>query len=352
MPFIAIIGLVLYLYDAGQVWHKPLFRDTKFFELRVHSRMQNKALIDLYDFDSIIMGSSFMFGMSYKEAQDKLGGKWVNMSMSGSSMHDKAVVLRYALAKKKINRLIVTLDWIASDYNSNTESFQYLYDDNEINNMKLYLNPKFILCALTWSNSKNCIGSEKSYQQIMHSNDISLEAKAGEMDWLKRNRNEKLDSLIIEYAKKTWSASPHEFDMSLNRKYIDENILSLVRHSRETQFYFFIPTYTRLVYRIREEAFDFYKWRVVMSYFIRESMKYPNVKVYGFDDLSYADNLGNYIDKTHYKTDLNSMQLDAIKNNTHLLTEKNIESYFDTMEQKIKDYDIQKLAKIIQDDKK
>lgn len=37
---------------------------------------------------------------------------------------------------------------------------------------------------------------------------------------------------------------------------------------------------------------------------------------------------------------MNSLQLSAIQNKTHILTLDNMESYFDTLEQKIQDYDI------------
>ena len=105
----------------------------------------------------------------------------------------------------------------------------------------------------------------------MQPNDISLERDIGERDWLKRNRNKKLDSLIMEYSKTTWSALPHEIDMKIHKNYIDENIFSLVRQNPTTKFYFFIPTHTRLIYRIKEEAFDFYKWRSVMSYLLKKA---------------------------------------------------------------------------------
>ena len=84
-----------------------------------------------------------------------------------------------------------------------------------------------------------------------------------------------------------------------------------------------------------------------LKWFVEESAKYPNVKVYGFDDLDYADNLANYCDDTHYNVDMNSMQLDAIANGTHILTPQNIDSYLATMESKIKSYDISPLIEQI-----
>ena len=78
-----------------------------------------------------------------------------------------------------------------------------------------------------------------------------------------------------------------------------------------------------------------------------KSQHLPNMKIYGFDDLDYADNIANYKDLTHYNVDMNSMQLDAIANGTHILTAQNIDNYLATMESKIKSYDISPLIEQI-----
>ena len=68
------------------------------------------------------------------------------------------------------------------------------------------------------------------------------------------------------------------------------------------------------------------------------------------DDLDYADDIRNYKDQAHYNIDMNSMHLDAIKNNTHILTTQNMDRYFELMEQKIRAYDLEPLIQIIKKD--
>ena len=92
----------------------------------------------------------------------------------------------------------------------------------------------------------------------------------------------------------------------------------------------------------------FYTWEKSLRYFITQSSNYKNVKVYGFDDLDYADDIANYKDLPHYNKDLNSIQLDAIKNQTNILTPQNIDQYLATMEQKIKSYDIKPFIKALE----
>ncbi|EAJ5682006.1 hypothetical protein BXA13_06775 [Campylobacter lari] len=85
----------------------------------------------------------------------------------------------------------------------------------------------------------------------------------------------------------------------------------------------------------------------MIIYLVDESQKYSNVKIYGFDDLDYADDIANYKDLTHYNIDMNEMQLDAIKNQTNILTPENMDEYFKIMEEKIKNYDLNPLIEQI-----
>ncbi|WP_416860394.1 hypothetical protein [Helicobacter ganmani] len=83
-----------------------------------------------------------------------------------------------------------------------------------------------------------------------------------------------------------------------------------------------------------------------LLWLVSEIEKYPNATLYGFDDIDYADKIANYKDLTHYNIDMNSMQLDAIRDNTHRLTSENIEEYLKIMKQKIQEYDVEPLVKI------
>ena len=146
-------------------------------------------------------------------------------------------------------------------------------------------------------------------------------------------------------------------------KYIKERIFVYVGQNPQIKFHFVLPTQSRFFwnipyywndgewlfgtdkYRSPNRYFD--DWAHTIKWFIQESAKYKNVRIYGFDDLDYADNLNNYFDARHYTEDMNSMQLDSIANGTNILTPQNIDSYLSTMESKIKNYDISPLIEQI-----
>lgn len=352
MPFLVIIVLFLYLYDPLQVYHKPYFRETTFFQLSGHSRWQSKGIIDFYDFDSIIMGSSMLMGTNVFEAESKLGGKWVNLTMPGSGLSDKKVVLHYALQHKALKDIIVSFDWFTETRDHDTSKFDYLYDDNPINDMKVYYDFKFVACALMWSKNPKCVGDQNDYRQIFRepSHITKQSVLDGAKEWFSKEYNQGVEKKILErlenLEKYPFNPIPHEIDYEKHKNYLYDNIIILAKNNPHTTFHLVIPAHTRMTYRLQVEVDDFYLYKNVLRYFVFLSKDISNIKIYGFDDLDYADNLGNYFDSTHYNDDMNSMQLDAIATQTHIVTSENIDAYLDTMEQKIYEYDIELPARI------
>ena len=94
------ISILLYIYDPFQFFHTPIFREKTFMgDMRVSAA----GIIDHYDFDSIIAGSSMLENTSIKEAEQIIGGKWVNFSFGGSRFEERFILLNYILKNKKKN---------------------------------------------------------------------------------------------------------------------------------------------------------------------------------------------------------------------------------------------------------
>ena len=99
------LGLI-YMYDPMQIFHKPYFRETTFL---MDMRRQALGIIKHYDFDSYILGTSMLENTSAKEANEKLGGNWVNISLSGSVFNERAVILNYLFAHKQPQSILYSL---------------------------------------------------------------------------------------------------------------------------------------------------------------------------------------------------------------------------------------------------
>ena len=118
-----VLCALLWLYDPLQVWHKPYFRDISFFR---DIRIQAKGIIKNYDFDSFILGTSMMENTLSKEAEQKLGGKWTNISIGGFRFNERAIILKYMLTHTKPKNIIYSLDgyWVANRTNDTKNYIQ------------------------------------------------------------------------------------------------------------------------------------------------------------------------------------------------------------------------------------
>ena len=340
LPVVVVLFGILWLYDPLQLFHKPIFRETTFFgDIRLAAR----GIIRYYDFDSVILGTSMLENTSAKEAGEKLGGKWVNLSLYGSAYNERAVILEYLFGYKKPQKIIYSLESFTIDTIKDSSRFDYLYDGNPLDDFKIYLNDKFMSCALEWKKSANCIGRRDLEELLKWSNHEDLKILFGGFEkWLKYGKKETI-AMLKNIKDTPFVVKKDNFDLEKQRSYIQTYVLDFVAENPQTQFYFIVPTYSRLGYRIGSDNFDnkaFYNRALNLKWFVQELEKYPNAKIYGFDTLDYADDVANYKDFTHYNVDMNSLHLDSIKQGKHILVSNNIDSYLKTMEDKIKNYDL------------
>lgn len=345
--FLALCAL-LWIYDPFMFFHKPYFREQTY-----HSdmRIQARGIIDFTDFDSVILGSSTLENTSAKEASSKIGGKWVNLSMGGAHPYERAVILKYLLKHKKIKRILYSFDTHAMILDKPRiipEIKTQLYSDDFSYKLLFYLNKKFIKCALSWSKSQECVGSTDKIPTEYY---LVCQQEAGFLNWCHYDRVSK----FLKQADKIYEPETFKGDIEKSKQLINKYILDFVRENPQTQFYFAISAYPTFYYRV---ALDYEyepnpkqhldKWSKILMWLVNEAQNLSNMKIYGFDDLELTNDTSNYIDEIHYRIGmpLNTIALDAIKDGTHILTPENIDEYLQTMENKIKAYD---LAPLIQE---
>lgn len=342
-----ILCVLLYLYDPLMFFHKPYFREQTYHN---DMRLAAKGIIDFSEFDSVILGTSMLENTSAKEASEKLGGKWVNLALNSARIYERENLLQHLFKRKEIKQVIYTLEsyFLVKGEFSEEANFKPLkLEYSFFEKMNTYFNKHFISCALKCSKEEKCVGKK----------DLNAFAK-----WYSVNRlgfhqwddNEKkmfFDELEI------YEQNGYEevyFDEVKIQNYIQEHILLYIRQNPQISFHFILPTQSRFFHKIpyfwnekRSSEQYFENWKKMVKWFVKESTRYKNVKIYGFDDLDYADNLDNYTDARHYNVDMNSMHLDAIAQQSHILTPQNIDEYFSVMQSKINAYDIKPFIKDI-----
>lgn len=357
---------LLWFYDPFWLFHKPLFRATTY-----HSdmRIQAKGIIDSAEFDSVILGSSMLENLSTKEAEEKLGGRWVNLSLHSSDFNERRVLLNYILKHKNIRKIIFSIDsYVLLNGDNSTiskridtkiymDSFWYMH-----NKLKYYFNKKFIKCALRWSKKIECVGDKKDLEHITRNDYRSNKQHfGGFINWgsWQKDTTARQYKEYLENNEHPKTAHTKQLNFDKQKAYLQQTILTIIKENPQIEFYLIYPPYPRFFYAIfppqemyhygRNGTEIFTEIKQILPYLAQEVANLENAKIYGLDNLDYADNIANYCDWAHHYLDMNSMQLDAIANSTNILTPQNIDSYLATMESKIRNYDIAPLIKEIKE---
>ena len=352
LPFVVIIFGLIYIYDPLQIFHKPYFREATFF---ADMRKQALGIIKHYKFDSYIIGTSMLETTSATQANQKIGGNFVNISLLNSYPNESAVVLDYIFQNQNPKHIIYSLDpfYNVKISKKDTSYFDYLYNKNPSDDIKIYLNKKMLKCIVLFLDKKECIGEYKIHNIASWYNK-NKHRFGGFDNWIKHKNDERVKPILLAIKNSKFHnlKKPNMINITKQQEYINQYLINFIKKYTNTEFSIIIPPYLKLFYVIENSFTDdnsifFYTWSEILKWFIKETSKLENVKVYGFDDLDYADDIANYNDLSHYNKDLNSIQLDAIKNQTNILTPQNIDQYLATMEQKIKSYDIKPFVDMI-----
>lgn len=256
--------------------------------------------------------------------------------MWGSTLNERNVVFSYLLQQKVIKNVITTLDWWVFSYENDASKFDFLYTNNIDDLLKMYVNEKNLKCARAWSRSEACVGKKFDiYNEsiVAWMDDDSMQYFGGLQNFIKSKGNREAKNLPkkpLEMGNITKS--------SKSTAMLSAPFIEILKSNSKTQFHIILPTYPRLFWALQGEKF-FKSWQQNILHFLNETASLPNVRIYGFDELDYADNIANFKDIQHYSPQLNVLQLHAIATHTHILNLQNIESYFATMQEKIKNYD-------------
>ncbi|MGJ0366215.1 hypothetical protein [Aliarcobacter cryaerophilus] len=354
----------IYYYDPMQIFHKSYIQQ----ELHLHGNMRQQAagIINNFEFDSIIIGTSMLENTSSFEASKLLGGNFVNISLSGSDFYERNFVLSHALKNKDIKYVIYSID--VDSYNLRkghrrypTETFDYLYDKNPFNDFKAYWNKKFFKCFLTFSTKPNCIGNKKTleYPNVWFTSKTHSDRFGGLDNWFKAKNNSQIKgafSSIVSTSEKIKKGEKIPLDdIEENNKkhedYLNEYLLDNVKKYKNTKFIFVFPPYSRMLYaqwkQYNQPNYEIHK--AIIKYLVQQSVLYKNLEIYGYEDKEFLDDIANYKDLSHYHQWINSMMLQSFKNKTELLTIQNVDNYIKVAEDKAQNYNIFEISDKIEE---
>ncbi|MBB1518929.1 hypothetical protein [Aquipseudomonas guryensis] len=354
----SVLPVALYFYDPLQLFHAAWGRSPTFDK---DMRQQVAGIVRNYDFDSIILGTSMLENSSAAEAGRVLGGEFVNISMSSSLHYERSLVLSYVLGKKSLRNVVYSLDYtyLSPGYdhpNYPKETWSYLYDNNRLNDFKAYYNDKYFLCLLRWSVDPRCVGKAKSLDRpnawFMHPDHAS---RFGGLDkWLSAVNNGQIKSAfktIADSAKRVGVPVLVDESRYLSRKseilaYVDDHVLAHARGNPKTNFYYVFPPYSRIhfsiLYQTQPERARLHE--DVVQYIVSQSKNMHNVRVLGYEDQDFLDDISNYKDPRHYHEKFNRMFLEDMRVGRHVLNQENIAGYLSVAKGKALAFDLSGLG--------
>ena len=340
VPF--YIAAATYINDPLQVWHKPLYRPIKYSNMResAHARIRNS------DFDSVIIGNSWSECISAKKTGEILGGQFINLSMTGSNMLEKKLILEKTFKNHNIKRVIYILDthYLDLDKSTYNDNWKVLYDKNPFNDFKIYMNDKYLLCNLFFCNMNNTfntidIDKADDWEKRQYHNGRF----GGFQNWIKYYpQNEQIKEAFKYIYMTEENIYTQDIDDNFKngiKKYFDDYVFQLVKNNPNVEFDFVVSPKCnlQLAIDIRNEVFNKTKYAIMI--FANENDKYKNSKLFAFDDLNSIGKIDDYKDGSHYRSWINYFIIQAINDNRNRLTSSNYNEYIDKVYTKAKNVD-------------
>ena len=344
-------------------WADPLLfysLDTSEAKYSSNMRVQAAGLINNLDFDSVILGNSHMENTSCKEASEVFGGKFINVSLSGSNLYERAILLERILSKGNIKTVILMLAARVDKSGHGQyrlENWSYLYDNNRFNDVLYYFNSHDLMCILTFSNAPSCIGVKTDLDRpnAWYSHPNHTSRFGGVENWIKYYRNSQLHPIMTEKIPNAVEKKQANISNEVSAETIEqinttigETLEVFIKKYPQTHFYcFFNPD--SILSRSMEDArgeFGFYKEFVMAS--VKILTPYSNVKIYGFDNLEFTQDLSYYKDLVHYRPEINSMLLQFIGKDIYRLNNQNVVHYLDVLTKRVDSFDLIAFNEMIQ----
>lgn len=354
---VLVFVIRIYTYDAYHFWS---LKDPQNARYSFNARIQNAGFINHIDFDSIILGNSHMENTSAEEASEIFGGKFFNLSMSGSNNYERSIVLKRAFETHNIKRVILLLTPSYSTEghgNYPIETWNYLYDANCFNDFKYYLNTHDMRCMWAFSKKSDCFGQKKNLDRPYAWFEIPDHASrfGGIQNWARFYKNHQLEDLITyeipEAANEVLTVgSPlSKKEKAKIRQSLDLTVFDFAQQYPNTEFLIFFNPDSLLGKALAfRNSLSFNQY----SYFVREAVKksdsFSNVYLFGFDNLTFTNDISYYKDTTHYIEDINSQLLHLMKIKKYSLRIDNVDDYLNELWGRLNNFNLGTFNQLLQ----
>lgn len=326
---IALLYVSYWVYYIDPYFHYHAPMTDKYYYLLDSQRYQNNGVMRMFDYDSVIIGTSMTENFRTSEAEKLFGGTFIKTPFFGATYKEIDTNLQIAFdSKSDIKMVIRGLD--SSMFFDDKEYLRddmgeypvYLYDNNPFNDVNYLLNKDVVFGRIyPYVKAKENAGfvpgitsfDNYSYWMQYHTFGVNTVFTA----------DEKIDDISNVYQE-----SLSEDEIKRIRDNIEENIVRIAVENPNTDFYLFMTPYSAKWWYIQAKEGNLKK-RVEAERIVIESLiDIDNIKLFSFNDnLTITADFNNYKDLIHYGSWINSCILWYMKNDIGLLTRCNYQEY-------------------------
>lgn len=318
--FLLVSGITGYI-DPFFHYHAPV--DALQYPIE-NAQYQNIGIIQHFDYDAIILGTSMTDNFRTSEFDMLFGTNSVKTPTQGGNFAEVWQNLEIALnTNPNIKTVLFALDsWFISDiaYGSEPRDTipQFLYDHNPFNDVEYLLNKDVLfsntLKVLTYTHQGH---KTTSFDDYDHWRDASFGREIALSTYTRP-----------QLAETTWVVTD-DYIADLN-KGIETRIFSLTRAFPDVTFYIYLPPYSAIFWDRANQHLSLENDTIVLRELSRILLQEPNIQLYSFhDDFEITTDLNNYLDDCHHTSEINSRILNSIHQGHHQLTLDNYVIYWD-----------------------
>ena len=329
-----IIASITAIIDPFCHYHKP-------FKGILISREQaylNPGLVNLFEYDSLITGSSMVENFKTSYFKEVLGVDAIKAPYSGGSAKNMNAIMNKALkSNPNLKTIYLGLDLPMLRRDPEKTIFPlpyYLYDSNPFSDVSYLLN-KDVLCKIDtyFEDGYNILRS------IRGGIDNTFEFSFDDYSSWRHVFNFSQYTTVKPFMNETKADIPDlpsDEILRLPHDNLRMNILPLIESYPKTDFVIFFPPYSILYWyssNVKNEI-------TILEYSIKTLLSYDNVKLYLFQNIpEIVTNLYHYKDYSHYNVNINDYMVDCFKNGAHQITKDNYETELEKMKDLAEKFD-------------
>lgn len=327
VALLLMLAVVMYITDPLLYFRK----ETKILSLWEYNQLYSgPGVARYYDYDTVVTGSCMVQQFDTRMIDEAYDANSVKLTYNGATAYNVKTILDICFeTHPEIKRAIIPMDIFLSVKDVNEYSYplpEYMYEKNLGNSVKYLLNANIAYHQLL----PNVIGT------LHGETHLAMEAEP-------ENHEYGATLALSEFTPTDNSAFPVG-DPNLYRtnteQNLEQNILPLIEAHPNTEFQFFVPSYSILYWgKLCKEGIakaELESLRMMME----ACLPYDNVTIYSYLwDEEIITDLNNYRDVLHFSPEVQANLLDKMTQNIGLITQDNYNQLIDEFYEMVSSFD-------------